>query len=170
MTREQGTSGATVRYLAAMPMPQTSAPFDVIIGLTRTNGQPNAPYSKVTIAAPFAITSTVPAMIPHQSTLPLAIAPKVDASIASMRIEAIGSCVDSYNAAQSFDATGATTFDVSKLQFIGGEPPANGCDVTLRVRAESNGQVDSVFQRGALGAISAMPGLQARDAQTHLTP
>jgi hypothetical protein len=170
MTREPGTPGYTARYLATLPQPQTTSPFDVIIAFHRTNGAYGAPYSKVTMAAPFAITSQVPAAIAHQSMLPIKVAPAIDTSVAGTYVEAFGACISGYYAAQTFDGTGSTSFDVSRIQFVGAEPSAAGCDITLRVRGDSNGQVDSAFQRGSFGTISGLPGTQAREAATHLDP
>jgi hypothetical protein len=170
MTREQGTPGYTARYVATLSESGVTGPFDVIIAFHRTNGMYGAPYSRVTLAAPFAITSSTPATLSHASTLPITISPKIDTSVAGTYVEAFGACISSYYAAQAFDGMGTASFNMSQIQFAGSSPPPSGCDITLRVRGDSNGQVDSAFKRDVFGQISVLPGTQARAVPTHLNP
>lgn len=175
MEREPNTNAATVRYFVTFPMqPNVSAPFDAIIAFDRTNGKVGAPYSRVTLAVPFAITKPPPATFKVGDMVPIAISPPIDTSIATPSFELFSptpGCLNGVDWAATFDANGAATFDSSKMTFATNPPPAAGCDITWRVRADSTtGQVDSAFQRGTFGGISAMQGVQARDAPSHVNP
>lgn len=172
MQREPNTNGATVRYLVTFPTPQVTAPFDAIIAFNRTNGKSGAPYSRVTLAAPYAITTPPPASFRVGDKIPIKVSPPIDGSIATASFDLFApNCLQEVDWAATFDPTGAATFDSSKLTFVTSPPPAAGCDITFRVRADSTtGQVDSAFARGTFGGISAMEGVQARDAASHVNP
>jgi hypothetical protein len=166
MTRETNT-GSEVVYVAIFP--QQSTAVDVVIQFSRTNGKSGAPYSKVTLPAPYTVTSTAPASVKRGVALPIKVSAAFASSV-STGLDITGACITEHDGAVVFDATGATSFDTALLQFIATPPPAAGCAIAVRVQAGTTGQVDSAFRRGTLGAIDTMPGFQDRDTATQLTP
>jgi hypothetical protein len=167
MTREP-TSDSTVHYVATFPM--QSAAAQVVVSFSRPPGKNGAPYSQVTLASPFEITSVAPVSFHRGDVLSMALSsPAPEFRTDTFRLQFEGSCladISTHEYPLVLSADGTAEFDTSPLVFSDEE---NGprmtplsCDVTIHVRDESGGQVDSAFHRGVAGSIDSMPGVQQR--------
>jgi hypothetical protein len=158
LTLEPYTDGK-VHYSATFPASGDAA--DVAIAFHRATGFVSAPGSKVTVAAPFTVTSTPPATLKLGTLLTVSISP-VPSTAASdndyWSIAVTGDCIDDGGPFRvSVDSeTGNAQLDTSLLKLKQG---ATGCDVGVQVRHETRGACDSAYN----GASShPVEGLQAR--------
>lgn len=154
-----------IHYTASFPANADAT--NLAIALHRASGFVSAPGSKVTVPAPFRITSTPPATVKLGSVLTVKIAP-VPAAAATdtdyWSIAVTGSCIDGDAPIRvSVDSeTGQAQLDTNVLKLKQGK---TGCDVGVQVRHETRGPADAAFN----GASShPVEGLQARYFSTAL--
>jgi len=166
MTREASTD-STVHYVATFP-PVADA-VDVVIAFHRPEGRVGAPYSLVRVAAPFAITSAVPASVRRSSSLALTVSPPPQFDDA-IYARFYGACVGTNGGYPlAFDAEGGATIPMSFVPITGGLA-ASGCSLRIELRHATVGQVDSAFKRQWDGTIGSIEGLQARSLAVKLVP
>jgi hypothetical protein len=166
MTREPPTD-TTVHYMATFP-PITDA-VDVVIAFHRPAGRDGAPYSLVRLAAPFEITSPIPASIRRSSSLAMTVTPPPQFDD-GLYARFYGDCVGTNGGYPlAFDESGSASLPMTMVPVTGGLS-TSGCSVRVEVRHDTIGQVDSAFQRDWDGTIGSMEGLQARSITVKLVP
>jgi hypothetical protein len=156
--------GNKVRYVASVPAP--TAAVNVVISFSRANGKAGAPYSVVALAPPFQLATTPPPSFQRGAPLALKIAGATRPR--SLMLDFEGVCVDDGADMVVFDGQGSATFDTSLVSPLAGS--STSCDVVGHLRAPTQGDVDSAFQRGLFGARAKVEGLQIRSFKTHVSP
>jgi hypothetical protein len=161
LSREASTD-SSVHYTATFAQP--SGASDVVVAFHRPDGRAGAPYSLVRLAAPFAITSVVPASVRRTGTLPITISPAPQIGD-DYYARFYGACVGtSSELPLAFDPKGNATLPMLAV------PTGGGCNVRIELRRETQGQVDSAFKRTLGGGYGVMEGLVARSITVNVVP
>ena len=140
----------------------------VVVSFTRTNGQPSAPNSVLTLAAPFTV-SAPPSFTLTQAAsndflvggLTLSVNPLPDPQKRPMLYRVSGACVPGVVAGSDRkvlpfpgENTENAVLDVSYVL----DPTATNCDLTFQIRAETLGRWDPAFDTDGSTQDDGVPG------------